>query len=188
MRTSLLICVSLIALMFVATGCYEVVYTVETKGTCIKFEDAMFWDENLEPEPGYVEDCLGEDGVVQADYFYVELDEEIVLPEPLEDGDTVAIEVTIKAGKCKETIAVLTYSDTDEAFVGEACGFMISGAPVETMAWGFEVESDDIEGGKDGTAALSNIAFCFGDIEVVEPEEDIFETVRAEEEDLYPPE
>ena len=88
----------------------------------------------------------------------------------------------------KPFMAVLTYSEADEAFIGEACGFMISGEPIDTVAWVFEVESDAIEGGKDGTAALSNITFCFGDVEVVEPEGDIFETVRAEEEDLYPPE
>ncbi|TKJ36994.1 MAG: hypothetical protein CEE38_08815 [Planctomycetes bacterium B3_Pla] len=77
MRTSILIYLSLVVLMFISTGCseYEVVYTVEWKGdSCIKFEDALFWDEDLLPEPDYVEACLGEDGVEEADEFVVELD------------------------------------------------------------------------------------------------------------------
>ena len=173
MRTSILICVSMVVLMFVATGCYEVVYTAEYKGdSCIKFEDAMSYDADLEE---MVEDCLGEDGAVEADLFYAMLGG-VVDPED--------VEVEVKAGKCKETSAELLWDGDYEAWVGEACGFMILAEP-DGDGWIFALISDDIEGGKDGTAALSNVTFCFGEgVEVIEPEEGDFETIRAEEEDL----
>jgi hypothetical protein len=170
MKTSLLMCASLAVLMFVATGCYEVVYTTEYKGdSCIKFEDAMY---EVEPDV-WVEACLGEDGAVEADYFYVEL-----------DGDVTDIEVSVKAGKCKETID-LVWDDIEEYWYGSACGFEIY-ADVYDSICEIGVLSDDIEGGKDGTAALSNVTFCFGDAIVVGPEEGDFPTDRAEEEDIYP--
>ena len=172
MKTPLMILVSMIMLMFVATGCYEVVYTAEYKGdSCIKFEDAMYWDEELLPEPGYVEDCLGEDGAVEADGLYVEL-----------EGDVTEIEVSVKAGKCKETID-LVWDDIGEYWYGSTCGFEIY-ADVYEGVCEIGILSDDIEGGKDGTAALSNVTFCFGDAIVVGPEEGEFPTYRAEEEDL----
>lgn len=174
MKTSLMICICTIVLMFVCTGCYEVVYNVEWKGdSCIKFEDAQYWDEELLPEPGYVEDCLGEDGVVEGDWFYVEL-----------DGDVTEIEVTVKAGKCKETIS-LEWDDLEEYWYGSsACGFEIY-ADVYEGECDILVISDDIEGGKDGTAALSNITFCFDDgVTVTGPEEGDFLTDRGNEEDL----
>jgi hypothetical protein len=183
MKKHLLI-LSLVMMVFIIMGCDEVVYTVETKGPCIKFEDAMSYDEALEE---MVEDCLGEDGVVEGDFFYALLDEDVVIPDPLEDGDTVAIAVNVKAGKCKETITELVYSEDYGAFIGEACSFMILGGPESADEWVFFVISDDIDGSnkRDGTSALSNITFCFDDAEeVVEPEEGEFETGRANEEEI----
>lgn len=171
MKTSILLCVSLVVLMFVAMGCYEVVYTVETKGSCIKFEDAQYWDEELLPEPGYVEDCLGEDGAVEADAFYAELEGDV---------DPEEIVISVKAGKCKDNN--ITLIDQGDYWEGEGCGFRILGLPIpDEDAWMFGVISDDIEGSKDGTAALSNITFCFGEgVTVIGPEEGEFPTYRAE--------
>ena len=168
MRTSILIFVSMIVLMFVGTGCYEVVYTVEHKGdSCIKFEDAMSYDADLEE---MVEDCLGEDGAVEADLFYAML-----------EGDVTAIDVALKAGKCKSE-GTIDLSDPEAL---DLCGFTVEFLGIEDGAYVLGVLSDDIEGGKDGTAALSNVTFCFGEgVEVIEPEEGDFETIRAEEEDL----
>jgi hypothetical protein len=161
-------------MMFIVSGCYEVVYTAEYKGdSCIKFEDAMY---EVEPDL-WVEACLGEDGAVEADGFYVELEGDPPAPED--------IDVTIKAGKCKDTIEGLVWDDDYEAYIGEVCGFLVLG-DTEDSEWYFAVVSDDIEGGKDGTAALSNITFCLGDAIVVGPEEGDFPTDRAEEEDISP--
>jgi hypothetical protein len=176
MKTSLMTCICTIVLIFICTGCYEEVYNVEWKGdSCIKFEDAMY---EIEPDV-WVEDCLGEDGAVEADYFYVEL-----------DGYTEDIEVSVKAGKCKEQDVPLVWSviqifgEDVDVLEGSACGFTIYAYPYED---GCElvVLSDDIEGGKDGTAALSNVTFCFGDgVMVIGPEEGEFETGRADEEEI----
>ena len=183
MRTSL-ICVSIAVLMVIGMGCYEVFYTAEIKHDCIKFEDAM---SEVEPDV-WEEDCLGEDGAVEGDGFYAELDGDIVVPGDPEDGvSTVPIEVKVKAGKCRVTIVELVYSESAGGYMGEACGFTIYGFPVDPDYWEFAVVSDDIEGGKgEDTAALSNITFCFGDgITVIDPPEGDYETTRAEEEDIY---
>jgi len=165
MRTSLMIWASMVVLMVVGAGCYEVVYTAEYKGaSCIKFEDAMY---EVEPDV-WVEACLGEDGAVEADLFYVEL-----------DGSPEAIEVSVKAGKCNETVTL----SGDNDWTAVACAFTISASPYED-GWILAVQSDDIEGGKGGTAALSNVTFCFGDgVTVTSPEEGDVPTLRAEEEE-----
>jgi hypothetical protein len=171
MKTSILLCVSLIVMMFVATGCYEVVYTAEYKGdSCIKFEDAMY---EIEPDV-WVEACLGEDGAVEADAFYAELEGDV---------DPEEIVISVKAGKCKDNNIVL--SDQGDYWEGDGCGFTILGLPIpDEDGWLFGVISDDIEGGKDGTAALSNITFCFGEgVTVIGPEEGEFPTYRAEGEE-----
>ena len=176
MKTSLMFYAGMAVLIFACTGCYEIVYNVEWKGdSCIKFEDAQYWDEELLPEPGYVEDCLGEDGAVEADLFYADLDDDAA-PED--------IDVTIKAGKCKETIEGLVWDDDYEAYTGQVCGFMVLGEP-DIDGWTFAVVSDDVGGGKDGTAALSNVTFCFGDgVMVTGPVEGDFSTYRADEEEI----
>lgn len=164
MRSSLLIYASIVVLMFVATGCYEVLYTAEYKGdSCIKFEDAM---SEVEPDV-WEEDCLGEDGVEEADVFSIDL-----------DGYTEDIEVKVKAGKCRETITLLE----DSGFwVGEACDFLILAQP-DVDGWSFAVVSDDLEGGRGGTAALSNITLCFGDeVMVLGPPEGDYSTFREDE-------
>lgn len=172
MKMSLMFYASMVVLIFACTGCYEVVYNVEWKGdSCIKFEDAMY---EVEPDV-WVEACLGEDGAIEADGFYVEIDDDVA------PGD---IDVTIKAGKCKETIEGLVWDDYYEAYTGQACGFLVLG-DTEGSEWYFAVVSDDVEGGKDGTAALSNVTFCLGDAIVVGPEEGDYPTDRAEEEDIY---
>ena len=48
-------------MMFFVTGCYEVVYQVETKGSCIKFEDAQYDQDPDEIEEDWVDACLGDD-------------------------------------------------------------------------------------------------------------------------------
>lgn len=174
MRTTLLICLSL--LIFVSIGCIPLVkYTMEYKGdSCIKFEDAMT-DQNEDPEiEEWVEDCLGEDGAMEADLFAV------LYEGPVEPGD---IDVTIKAGKCKETIeGLIASTEYPGAYEGSTseCGFRVLGLPTvleieeeDVDAWLFGVISDDIPGGKgrtkreDGTAALSYVMFCLGDATVI---------------------
>ena len=177
MRTSMLIFVSLVALMFVATGCYEVVYTVETKGPCIKFEDAMYDQDPDEIEEDLVEDCLGEDGLVEADLFIVQV-----------EGDVTAIEVTVKAGRGKDS----QVSDTIVPGVDndvEILGFTIVLEDYYEGEYWFSVLSDDIDGSKkrNGTPALSNITFCFGEgVEVISPEEGSAIVERSETEDELP--
>jgi hypothetical protein len=129
----------------------------------------MSYDADLEE---MVEDCLGEDGAVEADAFYAVLEGDV---------DPEDIVVKVKAGKCKDND--ISLSDQGDYWEGEGCGFTILGMPIpDEDAWLFGVISDDIEGGKDGTAALSNITFCFGEgIIVIEPEEGEFETARAED-------
>jgi len=169
MRTSLIICASLVVLMFVATGCYEVEYTVETKGdTCIKFEDAMYDQDPDEFIEDWVEACLGEDGAVEADVFFVEV-----------DGDATAIDVALKAGKCKDDGTI----DLSDPVALDLCGFSVQLIEADAGTYILAVISDDIEGGKDGTAALSNVEFCFVDATVVAPEEETVTVSRIEETD-----
>jgi hypothetical protein len=156
-------------MMLVGTGCVPIEYTVERKGdSCIKFEDAMSYDEDSEE---MVEDCLGEDGAVEADWLWA-----AVL------GDVTEIVVTVKAGGGKDS----QVSDTMIPVVGESVeilGFTILLESQDENWYDFSVTSDDIEGGKDGTAALSSITFCFGGegVTVVAPAEGTFETERDEE-------
>jgi len=164
MRTSLIICASLVVLMFVATGCYEVEYTVEYKGdSCIKFEDAMYDQNPDEVLEDWVDACLGDDEVEQADEF------EVVVDSPVE-----VILVSLKAGKDKATdIPVPT--DGSEVAVG---AFIVTATEIdedpvdpEIFTYRIGVGCDDTPGGKGGTAALSNITFCFGDATILAPEE-----------------
>jgi hypothetical protein len=118
-----------------------------------------------------VEDCLGEDGAVEADWLWA-----AVL------GDVTEIVVTVKAGGGKDS----QVSDTMIPVVGESVeilGFTILLESQDENWYDFSVTSDDIEGGKDGTAALSSITFCFGGegVTVVAPAEGTFETERDEE-------
>ena len=129
-------------------------YTVELKkgDSCVKFEDAVFEiDDDV-----YMEACLGEDGAVETDTFFV-----------MVDGMPTDITVTVKAGKCMESGSFLDGPTLN--LCGFRIGLLISiGDPVR---YGFPVTSDDIEGGRNGPAALSNITFCFDDAIVIEPEE-----------------
>ncbi|MHC4144247.1 MAG: hypothetical protein ACYSUD_05645 [Planctomycetota bacterium] len=174
MKKTIMLLAVMVVLIFIATGCYEVVYTVEWKGdSCIKFEDAQYWDEDLEPEAGYVDACLGDDEVEQADVF------EVVV-----DGPVAEILVSLKAGggkngKASETVP----TDGSEVAVGD---FVV--AAIETTEVGDEdftyeigVGCDDIPGGRGGTAALSNITFCFGDATVLLPEEGAITILRYTE-------
>jgi hypothetical protein len=161
--------------MFVVSGCYEVVYTAEYKGdSCIKFEDAMY-DQDPDPElEDWVDACLGEDGAVEVDLFAVEV-----------DGDVESIDVALKAGKCTEDGTI----DLSDPLALDLCSFIVvledSEDTDDGVIYYFSVMSDDIEGGKGGTAALSNITFCFGDgVTIISPEEGEFPTSRLEEEDI----
>ncbi len=166
MKTSLLMWVSLVALMAAGTGCeyaYDVTYTVELKGdACVKFEDAMFDQNPDELVEEWVEDCLGEDGAEEADVFYVEL-----------DGVTDEITVSLKAGKCNETVTlawgdwVWNSEDYGDGLMGTVCGFTVYAYP-DGNAYYLIVLSDT----NNRTAALSNLTFCFGDgVTVLNPEE-----------------
>ena len=170
MKTSILICVSLVVLMFVATGCYEVEYTVEHKGdNCIKFEDAMYDQDPDEVEEDWVDACLGDDEVEQADMFDVVV-----------DGPVDVILVSLKAGKDKATdvpVPVMTPPiDEDDAVPVGSFLVLVAEIPEdpddpEVFTYRIIVGCDDIPGGKDGTKALSHITFCFGDATVLSPEE-----------------
>lgn len=165
MKKSLTIWVALVVLMAIGAGCYEVVYTAEWKGaSCIKFEDALYYDAELEE---YVDAGLGEDGVEEADEFLVEL-----------NGPTDEVEVTVKSGKCKETIA-LVWDFDEELWLGNACGFTIAGFP-DGNVWDLGVVSDD----DNRTAALSYVMFCFGDdVTVVGPPEGPYAVLRGSDYD-----
>jgi len=150
MRKSLTLLGVMAVLMFVATGCYEVEYTMEYKDSCIKFEDAMFWDEDRDPDPGLVDACLGEDGVVETDTFYVEVGEQVG-----------KINVTVKAGGGKGT------EESDDVPVGgqNTVGtFSVEVNHLFRNIYEIKVTSDDAN----RTAALSHITFCFGEAEVVD--------------------
>lgn len=174
MKTSLVIYASLAVLMFVATGCYEVVYTVEHKGdSCIKFEDAMYDQDPDEVLEDWVDACLGDDEVEQADVF------EVVL-----DSHVDSIYVSLKAGKDKAT-DVPVPTDGSEVSVG---AFIVAAGEIaedpddpEVYTYQIGVGCDDIPGGRGGTAALSNITFCFGDAIVLSPEEGTITIERATE-------
>lgn len=168
MRTSVMMWASMAVLMVVATGCYEVVYTAEYKGaSCIKFDNALY-DQDPDPvEEDWVDACLGEDGVEEVDEFIVELSDA-----------TDEVEVTVKAGKCKETVT-LVWDDDEDVWLGEVCDFMIAGLP-DGEIWDLGVFSDD----DNKTAALSYVMFCFGDgAEVVGPEEGSYTVNRGSDYD-----
>ena len=170
MKTWLATLATLVVLVFVCTGCYDVLYTVEWKGdSCIKFEDALFDQDPDELVEDWVDACLGEDGVEEADYFAVEL-----------DGYTEDIDVTIKAGKCKETVT-LVWDDVEQAWMGEACGFTILASwDSDYSTYHFLVVSDM----DNRTAALSNVTFCFGDgVTVVSPAEGSYTVERLSDYD-----
>jgi hypothetical protein len=174
MRNYLLIGLSLVMMLFVVTGCYEVVYTVEHKGdSCIKFEDAQYWDEDLEPEAGYVDACLGDDEIEEADVFTVVVDSAVS-----------EITVSLKAGKDKATDIPVPTDGVTEVAVGS---FTVMAGEIdeepepdpEVFTYQIAVGCDDIPGGKGGTAALSNITLCFGEAIVLSPEEGTITIERA---------
>lgn len=176
MRTSILIFVSLVVLILVGTGCYPVEYTVEHKGdSCIKFEDAMYDQDPDEVEVDWVDACLGEDGVQEADGFLVEL-----------SGYTEDIKVSVKAGKCKVKDVALVWSlleVEEDVFIdvleANVCGFTIYALPDEGGCELLVVSDTD-----NRTAALSNITFCFGDgVEVLSPPEGPLTILRHSEDD-----
>jgi hypothetical protein len=158
----------MVVLMLVGTGCYEVVYTAEYKGaSCIKFEDALY-DQNPDPLlEDWLDACLGEDGVEEADEFFVTL-----------DSECDEVDVSIKAGKCKED-ATLVWDPDEGLWVGYACGFTIAGFP-DGDAWDLVVVSDT----DNETAALSDVTFCFcDDVTVVDPPEGPYAVLRGSEYD-----
>jgi hypothetical protein len=170
MRTSLIICASLVVLMFVATGCYEVEYTVEYKGdSCIKFEDAMYDQDPTELED-WVDASLGDDEVEQTDTLGVQVDRAV---------DEVIVSLKAGGGKNGGTVSdVPVPTDGIEVAVGN---FMVSAFETDededenVFTYAIEVTSDD----DNKTAALSNITICFGDAIVLLPEEgEPFITVR----------
>lgn len=173
MRNYLLICLSLVMMVFVVSSCYEIVYQVETKGSCIKFEDAQY-DQDPDPEvEDWVDASLGDDEVVQTDMLAVQVD------VPVDD-----VLVSLKYGKEKVN-NVLVPTDGTEVAVG---AFRVSIAETpedpddpEVVTYLIGVTSDNIPGGgRDGTAALSNITICFGDAEILAPEDgEPFPTFRG---------
>jgi hypothetical protein len=99
------------------------------------------------------------------------------------DSAVAGVLVSLKAGKDKVT-DVDVPTDGTETAVG---AFLVSIGEVpevpddpEVFTYIIEVTSDDIPGGgRDGTAALSYITFCFGDAEILAPEEgEPFPTIR----------
>ena len=140
----------------------SLMYTVVRDKTCsIKFEDAI----DFEGE----DDCLGEDGSVETDTFVVTVDQACN-----------EIEVSVKAGKCKDSG---TLNSESGPFLIELCGFEIELIAPEIIdpeapaTYGFVVTSDD----DNKTPALGNITFDFcGCAEIVKPEEGYFPIDRDE--------
>jgi hypothetical protein len=170
MKKSLMLWASMVVLIVVAVGCYEVEYTVEYKGdSCIKFEDAMY-DINPDPEiEEWVDACLGDDEVEQTDVFAVAVDSAVS-----------EIIVSLKAGGGKNggtTSDVSVLTDGGQVAVGN---FLVSAVEVvddgddEVFTYQIGVTSDD----NNKTAALSNITFCFGDATVLGPEEGAVTIIR----------
>ncbi len=173
MKTSLMICASLLVLMVAATGCYEVVYTVEWKGdSCIKFEDAMY---DQDPDPAledWIDACLGEDGAVEADGFVVVLDSPV---------DEILVSLKAGGGKNGGTVSDIPVpTDGSEVSVGS---FLVAAEEFddgdeEIFTYEIDVFSDD----DNKTAALSHITFCFGEgVTLISPIEGDYSTLRAEE-------
>ena len=171
MKKSLVMYVSLAVLMFVATGCYEVVYQVDTKGSCIKFEDAMYDQDPDELLEDWVDACLGDDEVVQTDYLGVVVDQEVA-----------GVLVSLKAGKDKATDVDVPTDGTPTAVGSFMVSVYLDDVVDDEYMYGIEVTCDDIPGGRGGTAALSNITICFGEAEILAPEEgEPFPTIRDTE-------
>jgi hypothetical protein len=139
---------------------YEVTYNVEVRGECVKFEDALYYDADLEED---VDAGLGEEGVIETDVFLVELDTECY-----------NVTVCVKAGDC-ESCAPLEELDLTG---GEGqlllCGFTIDVATDGTHYVVTVTSDDDKE-----TAALSYIELCFCEgATVIAPQDGPYSVLR----------
>jgi hypothetical protein len=142
-------------------------YTVVRGETCsVKFENAIDSDGE--------DDCLGEDGAVETDIFCV-----------ANISDECQVIIKLKAGR-------FHYKASDKIIdegIGDSVwmyGFTVTLEDIiynidETYTYVFSVTSDDTEGGRDGTSALSNITFDFCQCaEVVWPDEGVYPVERIE--------
>jgi hypothetical protein len=144
MRTSLMIFAGLVLLMAVGTvqADYPIDYTVEANENCIKFEDAVYYDAQLDE---YVDAGLGEEGVIETDEFIVVLDEECY-----------DVTVCLKSGTCDGCVTFESLqAGALYGIVG--CGVTIVISTDDGIEYYIEVTSD----GENETAALSYIELCF---------------------------